>query len=81
MNRKVLVTEQRIGIREFRARLSECVRDVKAGATVVVTEHARRAPSPVRTPIDASLASGPISLPRRHFAAGLVRPVPSASAG
>ena len=34
--------EQRIGIRELKARLSQCVRDVKRGATIVVTEHGRR---------------------------------------
>lgn len=34
--------EQSIGIREFKARLSECVREVKRGGTVVVTEHGRR---------------------------------------
>ena len=33
--------EHRIGIRELKARLSECVRDVKAGKTLVVTEHGR----------------------------------------
>ena len=41
MNRKALVDERRVGIRELKARLSEYVRDVKAGATVVVTEHGR----------------------------------------
>lgn len=34
--------ERSIGIRELKARLSECVRDVKSGATIVVTEHGRR---------------------------------------
>lgn len=34
--------EQQVGIRELKARLSECVRDVKRGATIVVTEHGRR---------------------------------------
>ena len=34
--------EQRVGIRELKARLSECVREVKRGATIVVTEHGRR---------------------------------------
>ena len=31
--------ERRIGIRELKATLSECVRQVKAGRTLVVTEH------------------------------------------
>ena len=34
--------EQSVGIRELKARLSQCVRDVKRGATIVVTEHGRR---------------------------------------
>ena len=33
--------ERRIGIRELKARLSECVREVKSGATVIVTERGR----------------------------------------
>jgi prevent-host-death family protein len=34
--------ERTVGIRELKSKLSECVRDVKAGATIVVTEHGRR---------------------------------------
>ena len=34
--------ERSVGIRELKSRLSECVRDVKSGATIVVTEHGRR---------------------------------------
>jgi prevent-host-death family protein len=30
-----------LGIRELKSRLSECLRDVKMGATIVVTEHGR----------------------------------------
>ena len=33
--------ERSIGIRELKSKLSECVRDVKRGATVVVTERGR----------------------------------------
>lgn len=36
------MSEQSVGIRELKARLSQCVRDVKRGATIVVTEHGRR---------------------------------------
>lgn len=31
-----------MGIRELKSRLSECVREVKRGATIVVTEHGKR---------------------------------------
>jgi prevent-host-death family protein len=30
---------ERIGIREVKSTLSECVREVKSGRTIVVTEH------------------------------------------
>jgi prevent-host-death family protein len=33
--------DRRIGIRELKSKLSECVREVKRGGTVVVTEHGR----------------------------------------
>ncbi len=33
--------ETRIGIRELKATLSECVREVKSGRTIVVTDHGR----------------------------------------
>ncbi len=33
--------ERRVGIRELKSKLSQCVRDVKMGATIVVTEHGR----------------------------------------
>ena len=33
--------EKRIGIRELKSTLSECVREVKAGRTIVVTDHGR----------------------------------------
>jgi prevent-host-death family protein len=35
------MAERRIGIRELKSRLSECVREVKDGGTIVVTEHGR----------------------------------------
>ena len=31
--------EKRIGIRELKSTLSECVREVKSGRTIVITEH------------------------------------------
>ena len=31
--------EKRIGIRELKSTLSECVREVRAGKTIVVTDH------------------------------------------
>jgi prevent-host-death family protein len=33
------MSEKRIGIRELKSTLSECVREVKSGRTIVVTEH------------------------------------------
>ena len=33
--------EKRIGIRELKSTLSECVREVKSGRTIVVTDHGR----------------------------------------
>ena len=34
--------ERSIGIRELKSKLSECVREVKGGATIIVTEHGKR---------------------------------------
>jgi prevent-host-death family protein len=34
-------SERRIGIRELKSKLSECVREVRDGATIVVTERGR----------------------------------------
>jgi len=34
--------DRTVGIRELKARLSECVREVRRGATIVVTERGRR---------------------------------------
>jgi prevent-host-death family protein len=31
--------ERRVGIRELKATLSECIREVESGRTIVVTEH------------------------------------------
>lgn len=33
--------ERRIGIRELKSRLSECLREVKTGETIIVTERGR----------------------------------------
>ena len=35
-------TEQSVGIRELKAKLSEYVRAVKRGSTIIVTDHGRR---------------------------------------
>jgi len=50
------MAERRIGIRELKSRLSECVREVKSGGTIVVTEHGR--------PVARMIAVGS-SLPER----------------
>ena len=35
------MAERRIGIRELKSKLSECVRAVRNGGTIIVTEHGR----------------------------------------
>ncbi len=35
------MAERRIGIRELKSKLSECVREVRDGGTIMVTEHGR----------------------------------------
>ena len=35
----MVMREKRIGIRELKSTLSECVREVKSGRTIVVTDH------------------------------------------
>jgi prevent-host-death family protein len=51
--------ERSVGIRELKTRLSECVRDVKRGATIIVTEHGRRVARlvPEAGSVDERLAS------------------------
>jgi prevent-host-death family protein len=39
--KEIRMTERRIGIRELKSRLSEYVREVKAGGTLVITERGR----------------------------------------
>ena len=46
--------EKRIGIRELKSRLSECVREVKAGRSIVVTDHGQ----PVARIIPEALSLG-----------------------
>jgi prevent-host-death family protein len=46
--------EKRIGIRELKSTLSECVREVKSGRTIVVTEHGQ----PVARIIPEAIPSG-----------------------
>ena len=52
--------ERRVGIREFKANLSACIREVKAGETIVVTERGRPVGrlSPVEAPLDERLEEG-----------------------
>jgi len=40
--------ERQIGLRELKSKLSQCVREVKAGATIVITERGRRVARLVR---------------------------------
>ena len=39
---EVGVKQRSVGIRELKAKLSECVREVKTGTTIVVTDHGKR---------------------------------------
>ena len=58
--------ERRIGIRELRSKLSECIRDVKQGTTIVVTDHGLKvarivaATDPTEDKLAALKASGKI---------------------
>jgi prevent-host-death family protein len=65
--------ERRIGIRELKSTLSECVREVKAGRTIVVTDHgqpvARIIPEAVslRERVDALRKTGTIAWSGRRL--------------
>jgi prevent-host-death family protein len=65
--------ERRIGIRELKATLSECVREVKSGRTIVVTEHgqpvARIVPEAIfqRARIEALRKAGTIAWSGRRL--------------
>ena len=75
--------ERRIGIRELKSTLSECVREVKSGRTIVVTDHgqpvARIIPEAIslRERVDALRNAGAIAWSgrrlRRAKPAGKVR--------
>ena len=47
------MAERRVGIRELKAKLSECIHEVKNGSTIVVTEHGHAVARMI--PQDASL--------------------------
>ena len=65
--------EKRIGIRELKSTLSECVREVRAGRTIVVTDHgqpvARIIPEAVslRERVDALRKAGAIAWSGRQL--------------
>lgn len=65
--RETAAVERHVGIRELKAKLSECVRTVKEGGTVVVTEHGRAVarlvpePASLRERLLALAASGDIA--------------------
>jgi antitoxin (DNA-binding transcriptional repressor) of toxin-antitoxin stability system len=73
------MSERRIGIRELKATLSACVREVKTGRTLVVTEHdrpvARMIPdtASVRERLDALRHAGSVAWSGRRL--GPVTPV------
>jgi prevent-host-death family protein len=65
--------EKRIGIRQLKATLSECIREVKAGRTIVVTDHgqpvARIIPEgvPLRERVEVLRQAGAISWSGRRL--------------
>jgi len=65
--------ERRVGIRELKATLSECVREVKAGRTIVVTDHgqpvARLIPAAIslRERVEALRAAGAVAWSGRRL--------------
>lgn len=67
------IKEKRIGIRELKATLSECVREVRNGRTIVVTDHgqpvARIIPEGVslRDRVDALRSAGAIAWSGRRL--------------
>jgi prevent-host-death family protein len=69
------IREKRIGIRELKSTLSECVREVKAGRTIVVTEHgqpvARIIPeaAPLNDRVEALRQAGAIAWSGRRLRA------------
>ena len=76
------MAERRIGIRELKARLSECVREVKTGRTLVVTEHGRAVAriipdvASLRQRLEALASTGGILWSGRRL--GATKPVPRA---
>jgi prevent-host-death family protein len=71
--------ERRVGIRELKSKLSECVREVKRGSTILVTDHgkavARLVPQSesVEERIEALRKSGVISWSGRRLRAARPR--------
>ena len=71
--------EKRVGIRELKATLSECIREVKSGRTVVVTAHgepvARMIPesTSVRERLEALRTAGSVAWSGRRL--GRIKPV------
>lgn len=67
--------EKRIGIRELKSTLSECVREVRAGRTIVVTDHgqpvARIVPDALslRDRVDALRKAGAVAWSGRRLRA------------
>jgi len=67
------MAERRIGIRELKSKLSECIREVRGGGTIVVTEHGRpvarmiAAASSLRERLEALSDAGGILWSRRRL--------------
>ena len=68
--------ERRIGIRELKSKLSECVREVKTGGTIIVTEHGRAVAriipdaTPLRERLEILVRTGAVLWNGRRFRPG-----------
>jgi prevent-host-death family protein len=71
--------ERRVGFRELKAKLSQCVRDVKMGTTIIVTDRGRRVARIVQEAnslaerVDTSRSAGSIRWSGRRL--GRAKPV------
>ena len=67
------MAEMKVGVRELKARLSEYLRQVKAGQTILITEHGRQvgrivpAEQPLETRLQAMVEAGTLAWSGQKF--------------